>query len=813
MEMADPVQVEVVSTTKSGTRRQSTFFVTEPVGDGKEVDSQVAAYMTQYGLNESSTVKVTEIRKILKDLKTEHRTRVRYGRVALALITALVVIVLCNVGLTAAIVYLIQPLNTFANVLTASDGDTVMTGNMVPTFSPHDTTRRRLRMLSNGNAVVTVGQINATDCERAYQAATQGKITSATVAVSPTTSDGVAYRADGSINYVSGRMMRRSSHTEGAVFDIRTDPLPDGRTLDLFGTYRGPGQSCLVTESIRLATEVIAGERRIRRLRELSPAYDPVNHKVHDRRHLKTLVTAPVSSGRRLSFLDAERLSHKDERSFSEKILGSEWCVAYHCFEGDEDCDDPSPPEACLAFGHDGKCHQPLCRWHTMPLPESEDRTMPLKHGISALLSDNPRDGHHSRSLHFIDADNENCMTTEHASERWGSSRCYRSHCRSIRNEEDCKDHSHNTRETDNCGHPNGVEPRFTFNSPLNQYDGYRDDDQYNCWRGKVYCYWNDGPYSGGGYCTPKNPDDRGCFEAATRVCRAVDPPMFGPDTATAAIALEQCNEAAPTPHSSALVAELVPMDQLSANDYVLDLDRRTRTPRFTRVTYVDRSRHGHDIVKMLTIRYAGGSITLTGNHLMRVNGRVVRADRIEVGDVLEAPSGAHLMVESVAGSDGRAVNPYTVSLALLSWEAVYDGTNVSSTPVHATTIAGIHWSRMDEMLFDPNGSQLVHIGILPMLLPGFLAPQQHQKYSEYVFGRIEEYANKWREGHGGSYFLDWPHPWAMFLLFFMVFELGFVGLLTWQAVITASAMMGALYLASGYVLRTEVAGKSQRKA
>jgi len=73
--------------------------------------------MTQYGLNESSTVKVTEIRKILKDLKTEHRTRVRYGRVALALITALVVIVLCNVGLTAAIVYLIQPLNTFANVL------------------------------------------------------------------------------------------------------------------------------------------------------------------------------------------------------------------------------------------------------------------------------------------------------------------------------------------------------------------------------------------------------------------------------------------------------------------------------------------------------------------------------------------------------------------------------------------------------------------------------------------------------------------------------------------------------------------------
>ena len=65
----------------------------------------------------------------------------------------------------------------------------------------------------------------------------------------------------------------------------------------------------------------------------------------------------------------------------------------------------------------------------------------------------------------------------------------------------------------------------------------------------------------------------------------------------------------------------------------------------------------------------------------------------------------------------------------------------------------------MDEMLFDPIGSQLAHIGILPMLLPGFLAPQQHQKYSEYVFGRIEEYANEWREGHGGSYFLDWPHP------------------------------------------------------
>ena len=63
MEMADPVQVEVVSTTKSGTRRQSTFFVTEPVSDGKEVDSQVAAYMTQYGLNESSTVKARRFAK------------------------------------------------------------------------------------------------------------------------------------------------------------------------------------------------------------------------------------------------------------------------------------------------------------------------------------------------------------------------------------------------------------------------------------------------------------------------------------------------------------------------------------------------------------------------------------------------------------------------------------------------------------------------------------------------------------------------------------------------------------------------------
>ena len=53
----------------------------------------------------------------------------------------------------------------------------------------------------------------------------------------------------------------------------------------------------------------------------------------------------------------------------SRRLLeaGASSCIVYHCFEGDQHCDDPSPPELCLEWSGDGSCATPECRFVANP--------------------------------------------------------------------------------------------------------------------------------------------------------------------------------------------------------------------------------------------------------------------------------------------------------------------------------------------------------------------------------------------------------------------------------------------------------------
>ena len=45
-------------------------------------------------------------------------------------------------------------------------------------------------------------------------------------------------------------------------------------------------------------------------------------------------------------------------------------CIVYHCFVGDDHCEEPSPADACLKIAEDGSCADPLCLIHE---PQTED--------------------------------------------------------------------------------------------------------------------------------------------------------------------------------------------------------------------------------------------------------------------------------------------------------------------------------------------------------------------------------------------------------------------------------------------------------
>ena len=72
---------------------------------------------------------------------------------------------------------------------------------------------------------------------------------------------------------------------------------------------------------------------------------------------------------RELTSLDALKLRRRklvqigmlDHEDTSE--VHFEECVVFHCFYGDDACDEPADPnEFCLKAAEDGSCADPLCR-------------------------------------------------------------------------------------------------------------------------------------------------------------------------------------------------------------------------------------------------------------------------------------------------------------------------------------------------------------------------------------------------------------------------------------------------------------------
>jgi len=108
--------------------------------------------------------------------------------------------------------------------------------------------------------------------------------------------------------------------------------------------------------------------RRLRELRLTPSDHEHLRDRRRLDRHLQALGAPNTTKG---------SLIHPLYLHFG----GPSGCAAFHCFKGDEDCPDPAPYYACLEWGVDGRCAQPLCRW------VSEDRhEVESGDAISALV-------------------------------------------------------------------------------------------------------------------------------------------------------------------------------------------------------------------------------------------------------------------------------------------------------------------------------------------------------------------------------------------------------------------------------------------
>mmetsp|Transcript_10272 Transcript_10272/g.33808 ORF Transcript_10272/g.33808 Transcript_10272/m.33808 type:complete len:366 (+) Transcript_10272:50-1147(+) len=136
-------------------------------------------------------------------------------------------------------------------------------------------------------------------------------------------------------------------------------------------------------------------------------------------------------------------------------------------------------------------------------------------------------------------------------------------------------------------------------------------------------------------------PDDDPCFaRSSAHTCRLLDP------TAPPAAALADCF------HGEARgVAEKVLMADLAAGDLVLSSADE--------VSRVILTQHKAVLLHsaMVRIEHSDGSLELTPDHLLRVDGRLAPAREVRVGSSLEGPSGPSA-VTSVSRTADAIINP-----------------------------------------------------------------------------------------------------------------------------------------------------------
>lgn len=89
------------------------------------------------------------------------------------------------------------------------------------------------------------------------------------------------------------------------------------------------------------------------------PSYGPAHFFTIPSKRMRELSLEESHALRRRKLSAIGIAEHEDSSS-----VHFEDCLVFHCFYGDEQCEEPSPLEACLKVGDDGTCADPLCRYY-----------------------------------------------------------------------------------------------------------------------------------------------------------------------------------------------------------------------------------------------------------------------------------------------------------------------------------------------------------------------------------------------------------------------------------------------------------------
>ena len=166
------------------------------------------------------------------------------------------------------------------------------------------------------------------------------------------------------------------------------------------------------------------------------------------------------------------------------------------------------------------------------------------------------------------------------------------------------------------------------------------------------------------------------CFPRETLTCRLAQDVAGAQQMSISASEAERCF----TDDTPPAGLERVAMADLRAGDFVLTGGQSHGAPTFERLL-INYHKHQQFSMPLLTLTYDGGSLTMTDDHLLFIDGALKRAAHAVVGSRLSLLSGEAVQVTQIAVRASPIVNPWTTSATIYAADP-----GSSRRPVLATT-------------------------------------------------------------------------------------------------------------------------------
>jgi hypothetical protein len=261
-------------------------------GDGQISNAEFWHFLRQLRqMRKDNSSKLTAAR-------TESAEFKRYLKVA-GLTILLLIVALTGMVILVTVLFKDQYTTAGSGHVTNKAGEVVRSGGLGIDAEALDSRRRRLVTIGH-RQLVSVGEVDKTECQAKFADAKNGRETC-----------GVAFTTDDK---------KQTAHKGCAT---QWDEGDDSVTIQASGVGEVTLDKC---------STLLVAARRLRQL-SITEASEPSRH-------------------RRL----AARMNDKYKSVH-------EGCVIYHCFEGEYKCDDPSPASACAEWEQDGiTCAVPLCK-------------------------------------------------------------------------------------------------------------------------------------------------------------------------------------------------------------------------------------------------------------------------------------------------------------------------------------------------------------------------------------------------------------------------------------------------------------------